>query len=83
MSILGIAAMVLLGIVLALGIAWGAPVFALPLVVVGIAIFGFLNFRRRFGEGARLGRFRGEAKRASAGRDVEVTGRAREHSHTH
>ena len=78
MSVLSLAVIVLLGAVLVLGIAWGAPIFAIPIVLVGIAFFGLGNLRRRVGDGNRLGRFRGQARRASPERSVELTGHARD-----
>jgi fatty acid desaturase len=81
MNFFAIAAMVVVGAVLLLGVVWGAPIFAVPLVLIGIAAFAGLSFYRRVGEGSRLGRFRGQRVRASAGRDLHSTGRAPEHEH--
>jgi hypothetical protein len=81
MNVFAIAVLVLVGAVLLLGVVWGAPIFAVPLVIAGVGVFAALNFYRRIGDGGRLGRFRGEAVRASPERNVHPTGRAPEHEH--
>jgi hypothetical protein len=69
-------ALVVVGMLLVLGFALGAPIFAIPVVLLLIAGYGALNFYRRVGKGSRLGEFRGQRYRASPGRDVHLTGRA-------
>jgi hypothetical protein len=68
-----IGAFALVGAVLVLGLAWGAPIFAVPLAILGVAVFGLTTFYRRVGDGSRLARFR--SKRYGAGPRGEGIGR--------
>jgi hypothetical protein len=37
----------LVGAVLILGLAWGAPILAIPLAIAAVAVFGLTTFHRR------------------------------------
>jgi uncharacterized membrane protein YoaK (UPF0700 family) len=58
--------LVLFGALLIFGVAWGAPIFAIPFVLFGIGIFGAAQFRRRVGGSSRLARFRSQRFQAPA-----------------
>jgi hypothetical protein len=54
--------------------AWGAPIFAVPIVIIGVALLGAADFRRRRRQVRQMHEFREEAKSQS----VEFTPRDRE-----
>ena len=55
-------AAVVIGLVVGASLVIGAPVFALPIVAVVIAVLGFMEMRRRSGEARSMESFRDEAK---------------------
>jgi hypothetical protein len=59
---------------IAFGLVIGAPIFAVPIVVVGVAALGFADFKRRRNETQRLHSFREKAKSEK----VEFTHRDKE-----
>lgn len=46
----------------AFGFAWGAPILAVPIVVLGIAALGALDLRRRRKQAKQMHEFRQEAE---------------------
>jgi hypothetical protein len=47
---------------IALSFAWGAPVFAVPIVIAGAAVLGFSDMRRRRRQVKQMHDFRQQAK---------------------
>lgn len=59
---------------IAFSFAWGAPIFAVPIVIIGAIVLGAADFRRRRRQVRRMHEFREEAKSQS----VEFTPRDKE-----
>jgi uncharacterized membrane protein len=59
---------------IAFSFAWGAPIFAVPIVIAGAAVLGVVDFRRRRQQIRQMHDFREEAKAQS----VEFTARDKE-----
>jgi len=59
---------------IAFSFAWGLPVFAVPIALIGIAVIGAFDMRRRRQQVKQLHEFREEAKAES----VEFTPRDEE-----
>jgi len=59
---------------IAFAFAWGAPIFAVPIVIVGAIALGATDFRRRRQQVRQMHEFREEAKSES----VEFTPRDKE-----
>ena len=55
----------IVGLVLGSALIPGAPIFALPIVVILIVVLGMLEMRRRSGEARSMQGFRDEAKAES------------------
>ena len=64
-------AAVIIALVLGTSLVLGAPVFALPIVLVIVVVLGALEMRRRSGEARSMESFRDEAKAES----IEFTAR--------
>ena len=47
---------------MAFGVAWGAPIIAVPIVLVGALAFGVFDLRRRRSQARQMREFRDEAK---------------------
>ncbi|MDP8943436.1 MAG: hypothetical protein M3N16_04870 [Actinomycetota bacterium] len=63
-----------LAVTLGFGLVWGAPIVGLPLMIFGIAAFGFIEFRRRHRRATDIKHFRDEA----ASHKTEFTARDRQ-----
>ena len=61
-------------LLIVLGITLGAPIVAIPLVLVGLAVFALTDVRRRRRQAREMASFREEAK----AEDVEFTARDKE-----
>jgi hypothetical protein len=59
---------------IALGVTLGAPIIAIPIVVVGVAALGFIDFTRRRRKVQQVHNFREQAKSEK----VEFTARDKE-----
>jgi len=59
---------------IAFSFAWGAPIFAVPIVIIGAIVLGAADFRRRRRQVRRMHEVREEAKSQS----VEFTPRDKE-----
>ena len=63
----------ILGLI-AFSFAWGAPIFAVPIAIIGAIVLGATDFRRRRRQVRQMHEFREEAKSES----VEFTPRDKE-----
>ena len=68
------AAALVLGLLFGTIAVWGAPIFAIPIVLVALAIIGLGQMRRR----AERARDMGELRHEAAAEKVEFTERDRE-----
>lgn len=61
------------------GFAWGAPIYAIPLVVLFLVGFGVAQLVRRKGASRELRDFRGQSRRAAPESQSEVHFTDRDH----
>lgn len=58
-TVLAVAALLLAVI---FGTVWGGPLFAVPILLIGFAVIGFVEMRRRSQQAHSMREFRDEAK---------------------
>ena len=66
-------ASLVVAVTIGFGLVWGAPIIGVPVMVLGLATFGFIEFRRRHRRNTDVKKFRDEA----ASRKAEFTARDR------
>ena len=67
-------ASLVLAVTVGFGLVWGAPIVGVPVMLLGIAAFGFVEFRRRHRRSTDIKKFRDEA----ASGKTEFTARDRQ-----
>ena len=67
-------ASLVVAVTIGFGLVWGAPIVGVPVMVLGLAAFGFVEFRRRHRRDTDIKKFRDEA----ASRKTEFTARDRQ-----